>query len=736
MTNSRVLIILVSFFMVSIAYANKQPETVSDSLEIYLNKAYDYYDAYNYAESVKQGRLLLEIAYAGNNRKYIAEAYYILALNDESIEEYDRAKEKYLKALKIAEQQKDSLFIIDVYNELGNIASLYEKNYQDAEKYYLKGLEIGTRINDPEKIIFVINVCWDYLETGRHKNVEKYLKELKEFIVTDTVKLDLDLAGSKSHANYILGRYYGEENDFTAAHTYLDEAVKYAVQFNLYEHAGDAYLAGSKLYKRENADGKAYEMLTKYIEVNKKQNDLTVLKKMQIEEVKLKIQEYQRALDLSEKEKELTASIAASRSKLNKIYLIIVIVSLIFIGFIYKENLDKKKLIGNLNHTNTELREAKRRVSIAAEVKSNFVSNISHELRTPLHGVIGITSLLLAEKEISDDNKKLLQSLKFSGDYLLGLINNVLLLSKIDNDKIKILPKAFVLKDFFEHIRHSIEYSAQKHNVQVSFEIEKGIPSQIILDESILSEILINLVENAIKFAKDGNVSISVKTIENNRSYQHAWLRFAVKDDGLGIPEDQQRNIFQKFSQISSNQSIMEGTGLGLSIVKSLLMQMGSNIHLESKEGEGSVFYFDLLTNIPEEVGYEAEAAAKDQTPDYSNKRILLVEDNEINKLVIEKFLSAYHIHLDIYSDGVSGYEALQNNQYDLALLDINIPGLSGYEITRKIRRTNKKTPIVAVTASELSEIEDVAYKAGMNDILIKPFNKQKLSEILHRYLK
>lgn len=727
-------IICFFFFIVPIAHGKAQGSVASDSLKFYIDKAYDFYDKYDYAESVKIARKVLEKAYTLRNEKYIGEAYYLLALNDESIEDYANAKEKYLKALKLAKLQKDSLFIIDIYNELGNIASTYEKNYKESEKYYLSGLEIGNRINDPDKITFVINLCWDYLDLNEHKKAEKYLNDLKAYVADDSEKLDLDIAGAKSHSYYILGRYYGTEKQFVKGHDYFKKGIEIAEKFNLYEEAGDSYLEDSRLFKTEQNYTDAYLQLNKYVEVYKKYTDLTVIKKMQIEEVKLQIQEYQRALELSEKEKEMAASVAASQSKLNKVYLIIVILALILIGFIIRENIDKKKLIKNLGRTNMELREAKRRASIAAEVKSNFVSNISHELRTPLHGVIGIASLLLSEKEISESNKKLLQSLKFSGDYLLGLINNVLLLSKIDNDKIKILPKIFKLSEFFDHIGHSVEYSASKNSVKVSFNIEKTVPNRIISDESILSEIIINLVENAIKFTKNGNVVVSVTPI-NSRSETHIWLRFSVKDDGLGIAEDQKQIIFQKFSQVSSNQSIMEGTGLGLSIVKSLLMQMGSNIHLESKLGEGSEFYFDLLTNIPEEVEVDQTDQKKSET-DYIGKRILLVEDNEINKLVIEKFLSPYQVQLDIYSDGTSGYEALKNNHYDLALLDINIPGLNGYEITRKIRKVKRKLPIVAVTASELSEIEETAYKAGMTDILIKPFNKQKLNEMLSRHLK
>lgn len=724
-----VLFVLVSSFAFS--------QHKIDSLEASLNKAYDYYDNHDYVKSVAQGRVLLENAYKINSDYYVAQAYYMLGLNDETIEEYQRAKDKYIQALKIVEELKDSTFLISIYNELGNIASLKDKDYELSEFYYKKGLEIGDKINDPDRIDFVINLCWDYLEIKYYAKINPYLDELKRYSDNHTSINDLYGAGSSSNVDYILGRYYADMGDDVLGNYYLNKSIAVGKQFELYEELSDAYLEKSNLlYKQGKADS-AYVALKNYLENYKRFSDLSVKKKMQAEEVKFKVQEYERALVVSEKEKDLNASVVESKDKLNTVLLWVGIILIVLLTVIYKESLDRRKLIKSLRNSNIALREAEQQAATAAAVKTNFVSNISHELRTPLHGVIGIASVLMTEEEISDKNKKLLESLKFSGDYLLGLINNVLLLSKIDNHKIKIIPKEFDIHTFFDHIKHSITYSASKNNVAIQFNICSKIPSRLILDESVLSEVLINLIENAIKFAKGGSVTIIVRSIEEKRTASEIWLRFMVEDDGVGIPEDQKKQIFQKFSQISNNQSIMEGAGLGLTIVKSLLLQMGSDIHLKSEEGAGATFYFDLAARLPETITQNTTKKTVTAGPySFKGKKVLLVEDNEINKLVIDKFLANLDIDLTIVSDGIEGLEQLQQNYFDLALLDINIPGMNGYEITRAIRVTNKVIPIVAVTASELSEIEDIAIKAGMDDILIKPFSKDKLSEVLEKYLK
>lgn len=256
------------------------------------------------------------------------------------------------------------------------------------------------------------------------------------------------------------------------------------------------------------------------------------------------------------------------------------------------------------------------------------------------------------------------------------------------------------------------------------------LPQQIIADSSILYEVLLNLTENAIKFSR-GWVSVEVNFLEGVD--QKLNLQFKVIDNGEGIPLDKQEMIFEEFSQISAGKNTMEDIGIGLSIVKKLLLLMNSDIKLESEIGKGSVFFFEITCK--ESINEAVNEKESLKTNQFKGKKIIHIEDNLINRLVVEKFLSTYELSLSTFEDGKEGLKALSNEDWDLALIDINVPNLNGYEIVSAIRKIHPEKPMIAVTASELSEIKERAMNAGMTDILIKPFNKKSLLEIIHKHL-
>ncbi|WP_292248623.1 response regulator, partial [Mesonia sp.] len=602
---------------------------------------------------------------------------------------------------------------------------------------YHKALHISNVINDnTNNQDIILNICWNFLDENKYEKVTPYLNSLLSFQPKENQK-DFSLGDYVfiSDLNFVIGRYYGEIGEYKLAHEHFEKAISIAENNDLYEELNQAAKANAKYYQKEGDFESALSNTQKYIISKERLLDKNLLQKLQVEKAKYSVNEYERALEVSEKEKKLADSIASSKNKLSWLYLVVCVILAIFLVIIFLSNRKRKKLIKSLNHKNKQLVKAQKEAEEAADIKANFISNVSHELRTPLHGVIGITSLLLAEKDISKNNRKLLKSLKFSGDYLLGLINNVLLMSKIDNGKLQIKPYLIKVENLVSTIRSGIEFSAKKKEVEISFVIEPEVPEKVILDSNIVSEILINLIENAIKFSKGGKV---ITKIEVNNTYpitsEDLTLRFTVEDNGTGIPENKKEIIFNKFSQVALERNMLEGTGIGLSLVKSLLLHLGSDIKLETEMGVGSKFYFDLKCKLSEEVEIRPTIAKENLKFLYENKKILLVEDNEINMMVTKKFLSPYQIDLEIISDGKEAYEALLKNHYDLILLDINIPSMSGYEISKKIREKGIEVPIVAVTASELSEIEEKAYGLGMDDIIIKPFQKQKLIQTLSKF--
>lgn len=708
-----------------------------DSLRSYLKEAYVQYGHLDYLNAIVKGKKILELSYQQNDSIYISEAYYLLGLIDETIENYEQAEEKYENALEIALLRKDSLFLIDIYNGLANVASL-QKKHKKSEALYHKSLYLSEIFENDFRKDVLLNICWNYLDEGNHQKVKKYIANLNSNVLPNYDQrqdLSLDETIFYSDLHFVLGRYYGDYGKYELAHQNLDLAISLAENKNLHEEESQALKFKAKYLKNQDKFEEALDCTEKYIKSREKKIDEDLLKKLQAEQVKYGVNEYERALKTSEKEKKLAASVAESNSKLSWLYLILsVILGVSLIVFIVAFS-RRKKLIESLNQKNKQLIQAQREAEVAAEIKANFISNISHELRTPLHGVIGITSLLLAEKEMSSSNRKLLKSLKFSGDYLLGLINNVLLMTKLDNGKVQVKPQLIVVDNLINAIKSGITFSAQKKDVEIIFELAEDVPKKVILDSNIISEILINLIENAIKFSKGGKV---ITKIEVNKNFpvssEEITLRFTVEDNGTGIPENKKEIIFNKFSQVALERNMLEGTGIGLSLVKSLLLHLGSDINLETQIGVGSKFYFDLKCKFAEEKENKPKIAKENIKFLYQNKKILLVEDNEINKMVTRKFLSSYKINLDIISDGKEAYDAILKNNYDLVLLDINIPSMSGYEISKKIRDKGIEVPIIAVTASELSEIEEKAYALGMNDIIIKPFQKQKLIHTLSKF--
>ncbi|WP_121665350.1 tetratricopeptide repeat-containing hybrid sensor histidine kinase/response regulator [Mesonia aquimarina] len=720
---------LLYFIFLLISGISLGQEISTDSLRKTLDKAYTDYNKNDLKESVKKGMLLLDMAHRVNNDLYIAEAYYLLALNDETTRSYKQAEAKYKKALSRVEKIQDSTFLVLLYNGLGNVAAINDGNFKDSEIYYQKGLRISKAINDPSRIALLANLCWNYLDLNKTNKVSPYIDDFNEFLKKPTQ--DANTRHFIANINHILGRYYSQLKKYELSEKYFNDAIIISEKNEMWTELKNAYEYRSQSYEDQGKYKKAIADLRKYSFYKEKYLNESSLEQLKKEEARLDVQEYQRALKTAEREKTLMASVAETKNKLLWVYGVALISLLLFFGLIFKENQAKKRLITTLNFKNEELKKAKKEAEIAAETKKQFIANISHEIRTPLHGVVGITSLLLSQSEISEDNKQLLTSLKFSGDYLLSLINNVLLMSKIDNDKIKVQPKTINIENLTTNILYSVKFQAEKNNTNVVFDIAKDVPYQIIADDSILYEIIINLIENGIKFCKNGQVKLKIDALAKDE--EDLMLRFSIIDNGVGIPDDKKEIVFEKFSQVSLDKSIMEGTGIGLSIVKSLLLLLESDIHLETEEGKGSTFYFDLKCKQVKDS--KRTISTNGEENKYNGKKILLVEDNEINKMVIRKYLTAYEFELEIVSDGLEGFSAIKENNYDLILLDINIPSMNGFDIADNARKIGVKTPIIAVTASEYNEVKNQVEDSGMNDALIKPFSKEKLVQLIQTYL-
>lgn len=403
--------------------------------------------------------------------------------------------------------------------------------------------------------------------------------------------------------------------------------------------------------------------------------------------------------------------------------------------FLFKLNRIRAKSNFLLKQKNLELIQEKEKAEKATKIKSQFLSNITHELRTPLYAVTGLTHLMLEENPTASQ-KDHLNSLRFSGEYLLSLINNILDLNKLEANKVEIEVVSFNLKKRITDLLLALDKAAKDKKNEVNLIFDNDIPKRIKGDSLILSQILINLIGNAIKFTKEGVISIRVHSKKDFNDDNKIQLHFEVEDNGLGISEDRQDIIFDNFSQESQQiNRIYGGSGLGLSIVKKLLELLGSKIELKSELGRGSLFSFDINFDKVSEIDLtNKKNILKDiDFGIFKGKKVLIVEDNKINQIITKKILEKQLIICEVANNGTVAVEKTKNEYFDLILMDIHMPGISGVEASKLIREFDNKTPIIALTAVTLDDHIEEFYASGITDVIPKPYKTEEFYEKVYK---
>jgi len=374
----------------------------------------------------------------------------------------------------------------------------------------------------------------------------------------------------------------------------------------------------------------------------------------------------------------------------------------------------------NLEKENTKLK-----------AKSEFLSTMSHEIRTPLNAVVGITNVLLMDVSCPDIIEDL-NTLKFSADTLLSLINNVLDFSKIEHGHIAIEKLEFNLRNLVSNLTQTFLVKTKKKGIDLLIEIDKDVPNFVVGDQLRLNQILLNLVGNSIKFTSNGYVKIRIQKLKQD--VDDVNLEFSIIDTGIGIPAAKHDLIFENFQQADINTSrSYGGTGLGLPITKKLLDLMGSHIEIESEVGIGSRFFFDL--NLELRGSSSRSSVVQKDDVEFDAQKILLVDDNKINLMVAKRFLDRWGLRVDTALNGEQALNAVQSGDYDLVLMDLNMPVMDGYTATHKIRSLSDsyraQIPIIALTASADDVSKTRITDAGMNAFLSKPFEPLKLKQLI-----
>ncbi len=381
---------------------------------------------------------------------------------------------------------------------------------------------------------------------------------------------------------------------------------------------------------------------------------------------------------------------------------------------------------------NSQLRIAIEDANKLAISKTNFLSTMSHELRTPLNSVVGITELLLEDRP-EERQKENLKTLQYSAHDLLSLINNILDFNKMDSDKLILDAAPFCLGEFVQNICSVLKVKADNKNIELRLDIDSRLMKSTVISDSIrLSQVLYNLIGNAIKFTEKGSVTVKAELINKNGKIAEVLL--SVTDTGIGIHPDKHEEIFELFAQAESHMARkQDGSGLGLAIVRKILGLFNSSIKLESSPGNGAVFSFVILFEVTDNIeAYSPELISR---PDITRLRVLIAEDNDVNRMILQKQMSKLHVEPVIVENGEDAYRELLSGNFDVILMDLHMPVLGGYETIKLIRAINDPikaaTYIVAFTAS-ITEQQKIL-ESGFDDFLYKPVNMSDLRDKLEK---
>jgi signal transduction histidine kinase/CheY-like chemotaxis protein len=720
------LAILLNYFSVISFAQTKIPSKLEARNTAKL--AVKYLHSEKFEKSLETARQSLHYASILKDDYLIAASYNIIAANFDELSEYDKAILFYKKGLTYANKTDNDTIKNYINNNLGNVYCFEKKQYENGIKYYKKSLEYSQKAADTSQMVFTkLNIAWAYFDIGQFENGLPYLEYINKYH---------SRFGDESTVavyNMLNGMYCSHIGLDKKAESYFLTAINLGKKNNEMNDLSFSHQEYSKFLLKKGDYKKAYENLVIYDKITEKIYNEGLLKKANIAGVNLELDEYKREIDRIGTEKDLQAQSLKKSRLIVVLFIVVFFVLLLLLYSLYKNYNFKKKSNRELTIANEALLLAKDKAEEASQAKTQFVSTISHELRTPLYGVIGITNLLLDE-HVELAKSPHLNSLKFSARYLLSLVNDILQINKIEENRIVLENLTFNLSDEIYLVKNALSFISQTNNNKIIIKVDPAIPEYLIGDKLRLAQILMNLVSNALKFTKNGEVIVRANLVKIENNLHH--IEFQISDNGVGIDAADQDKIFEKFVQLGRNDNDYQGTGLGLAIVKRLLGLFNSEITLESQIGIGTTFIFTIVFENDLEKTNEIIKNIKVDLSTGQILKVLVVEDNKINQTITKKIIEKHNCYCFIVDDGYQALDVLDKEVFDVILMDINMPLISGFETTRKIRLKGIQTPIIALTAFAKDEITEEAIDAGMNDIMIKPFEPLKLFHVINDQIK
>lgn len=698
-----------------------------DSVAYYSSLAKSNVSENKYRNALYYTQKAINFSKANHNSDAQANQTFSLGKLYYDVKKYDEAKSVFKKCI--------------------SLSNILEPSTEQASSFYYLGMCYMQK-KDFSNAQMSFNKAQALFDIQKNTNFNDLLNLQKGIIYRLTGKLDLAatifsnivvkpdshyIIDAKSEALYQIGTIEMANNRNNLALNYFNRALDLNAKNKNLEQKAAILLALSTVYDKMLDKNSAYTYLKQHTNL-KESISLLDNEKLGVDDYE-KFKETERLEEAAKINKENIQKERTSKfSKLISILAIalISILSLLSLS-LYKNNIIRTRSNKLLEEKNKELILAKEKAEKASNARTEFLSTVSHELRTPLNAINGIAHLLLEDKP-KKSQMHYLESLQFSGNYLTNFINDILEINKIDSKKTEIENINFNLKQLLENIQSSLKELASENNNDFNLSIDSEIPDYLIGDPTKLSQILLNLINNALKFTHEGRVTVTSKliTLEDKR----ASIYFEVKDSGIGIPEDKQETVFDSFSQgsVGINRKY-GGTGLGLTIVKKLVRILGGEIKLESVVNKGSSFSFELPFVVGKKLVKVDKKPKISNDSNLMNKKILVVEDNKINQMISKKMLENKGIHCEIIDNGEDAIEISRNNQFDMILMDVHLPGINGTIATKSIREFDKKTPIIALTAISLNENRKMLLSYGMNDVITKPFVPEDFYAIISKHI-
>jgi len=728
------ILICLIFSLVSINIhaqdiSEKQKENIQSKINFNISFAQTNIDNNEFYKAQKDLDDALQLAKQINDNRSIGLIYSKIGKIQYIIEEPMEAMQSLSKAVEKQRFAQDDINIAETYKTIGNIY-LSRKEYEKAIDYFNSAEQIFEKHDlsefEAESKLYIGEALFNL---GNYTEAKTQFEDAKDLAKRYKNKKIL------SSAYLSLGETEAKLQDFANSEIDINEGFEIAKLENFPNLINKAYKILSDIHTNRGDYKKANTYLLKHIKLN---DSILKIKRSYLSADKRLDKQYSSPIEY-QKEKEADLEKEASSTWLEKLTTIlsialITILSLLTLS-LYKNNNIRLKSNNILHKKNAELTIAMEKAELATKTKANFLSTVTHELRTPLYAVTGLTNMLLEENPKQAQIQHL-KSLKFSGDYLLTFINDILQINKIEANKVDIEPEVFNLKKKAENVISALNNSALDNNIKLHLEYDETLPTNFNADQLKISQILINLIGNSIKFTKNGDIWIRI--IKHQQDGDDYVVRYEVEDNGIGISQEKQKNMFESFSQgsIQINRKY-GGTGLGLSIVKGLIDILKGKIYMKSELGSGTTFYFEIPMKKSNEIIVEQKANYFNEIDEIelNNIKILVVEDNKINQMITKKILNKMKLYCDVVDNGEDAVEKVKNTKYDVVLMDIHMPGISGMEATKIIRTFDTDLTIFALTAVTIEDKMQEFDDAGFTDIISKPFKQEDFEKKLYNAL-